>query len=201
MTHSISNQRTQDQLKPGHKQPRAQSKLSLGPKNPRHRTYCRNEKSINKALCHKISDRRIDIKARELYREAGITSPTFYLHYHNPEDALLSYEAKLQRELYARMHSAPSKKEFYSVLARFIRQNQDYFSAVAKGEDYHFLKQVLSSHREALVGDNTSDHNFEAYIGVSISIINYWMTQDQANLPSVDLYAERLTKVRPIRWW
>jgi len=177
------------------------SKLSLGPKNPCHRTYRRNENAINRALCAQISQRRIDIKARELYEAAGVTSPTFYLHYHSPHDALTSYERKLSRDFQAKSSFISNKQTFYIVLTQFISRNHNYFTAVAQGSDHHLLKQVLSSYRETLVGHDISDHNFEAYIGVSIFLINYWITRRDTRPVSTDIYAERLARIRPIRWW
>jgi len=177
------------------------SKLSLGPKNPHHRTYRSNETSINQALCAQISKRRIDIKSKELYETAGITRPTFYLHCHNPQNALVNYEQKLSHEFQTRIATISNKKTFYIILTQFIRRNRNYFTAVATGSDHHLLKQVLSSYRETLVGYNTSDHNFAAYVGVSIFLINYWMVQSDTSVASADLYAERLASIRPIRWW
>lgn len=177
------------------------SKLSLGPKNPQHRTYRRNDNAIKRALCQQISKRRIDIKAKELYEAAGVTSPTFYLHYHNPRDALKRYEQKLSQDFQTKSAFISNKQTFYIMLAQFISQNYNYFNAVARGSDHYLLKQVLSSYRETLVGHDVSDHNFEAYIGVSISLINHWITQGNAKASLTDFCTERLARVRPIRWW
>lgn len=177
------------------------SKLSLGPKNPQHKTYRRNENAINRALCSQISQRRIDIKAKELYEAAGVTSPTFYLHYHNPRDALANYEQKIAQDFQARASLISNKQTFYIILTQLISNNYSYFTAVARGNDHHPLKQVLSSYRDVLGGRGISDHNFEAYIGVSIFLINYWITQGNTKASLTDFCAERLASVRPIRWW
>lgn len=181
------------------------SRLSLGPKKPHHKTYCYNEHSLNRVLCQKLSERSISIKARDIYKDAGVTSPTFYYHYHNSNDARINYEHKLEQSFKHRMPTTTkdtyARSVFFLILTSFVKSNQIYFRAVAEGDDHHFLKQLLHSYRTILASSTISDHNYATYVAAIIAIINYWLLQD-SNAPSATAtYAERLSNVRVVRWW
>jgi len=182
------------------------SRLSLGPKNPQHRTYRQNEHSLAQALCQKLSERSIDIKAKDIYQNAGVTSPTFYYHYHNSNDARMSYEDELERNFYRRITLTSTNKlytrhTFYLILTSFIQHYHTYFQAVAQSDDHHLLKKLLCAYRTVLVGSSTSNHNFAAYVAVIIAIINHWLLQDLHTPATTALYAKRLANIRVVKWW
>lgn len=71
--------------------------------------YAKNEQSIHSALHSALAHRRLNLRVRDLCQSANISSPTFYLHCRNPDDALRVYERHLlsefRRHLPARLKS------------------------------------------------------------------------------------------------
>ena len=72
--------------------------------------YAKNEQSIHSALHSALAHRRLNLRVRDLCQSANISSPTFYLHCRNPDDALRVYERRLlaefRRHLPTRLKSA-----------------------------------------------------------------------------------------------
>ena len=60
--------------------------------------YAKNEHSIHSALHSALARRRLNLRVRDLCQSANISSPTFYLHCRNPDDALHIYERHLLSE-------------------------------------------------------------------------------------------------------
>ena len=63
-----------------------------------HATYRKNELLIQYELVRAIEERRIGLRATEIYTRAKLSRPTFYLHCRNCDDALRQYEANLLYE-------------------------------------------------------------------------------------------------------
>lgn len=181
--------------------PKPPSHLSRGPKNLNHKTFVANTKRIDDLLCEQISARRIDIKAKDLYTKAGLTPPTFYLHYRNISDALLSQEKSLEDNFYSRIPSDAKRTVIYIILANFIAQNQVYFLATAKGGSHYLLSKMITTYRSNLVGTRLSDRGFELYRGSVISSINYWILIDGISPSTTKAYGHHLSKIRPVRFW
>lgn len=177
------------------------SHLSQGPINPNHKIYVQNTQRINDVLCKKISQRRIDVRVREMYTEAGIASPTFYLHCRNINDALRKYESSLERSLYKSLPTHAKRQIVYVFLTNFIARNRTYFLATAVGGDHHMLNKILTKYRVNLVGSGISDQVFQNYRGVVISSINYWIETEGITPETTRAYSERLSKIRPVRFW
>lgn len=177
------------------------SNLSRGPKNPNHKTFLHNESRIGDALCVQISKRRIDIKAKEIYLNAGITSPTFYLHYHSSNDARFGYEQKLIRNLYRHMPSNPKPEVVYILLTKFIAKNQKYFLATAVSGDHYLLSKIIANYRHILVGTDTTDRTFRHYRAFVIVTINCWLQIDGVTPETTKACSARLAKIRPLRYW
>lgn len=180
---------------------RPPSHLSRGPKNFNHKTFVANAKRIDDILCEQISARRIDIKAKDLYTKAGLTPPTFYLHYRNISDALLSQEKSLEDNFYSRIPSDAKRTVIYVILTNFIAQNQVYFLATAKGGSHYLLSKMITTYRSNLVGTRLSDRGFQLYRGSVISSINYWILIDGISPSTTKAYGHHLSKIRPVRFW
>lgn len=183
-----------------YKDGKAGSRLREGAKNTAHKTYLYNEKRINKALCKGIAQRRSDINAKEIYTEAGITSPTFYLHHRSVQEAMRSYEANLERELYERMPSNPKRDVVYTALTSHIAKNRKYFMATAEGRDHYLLDKMIRFYRVNLVGDKIDDRVFRYYVATVIVAINCWLELDGVTEETTKACCERLIKIRPMRW-
>ena len=65
--------------------------------------YAKNEHSIHSALHSALARRRLNLRVRDLCQSANISSPTFYLHCRNPDDALHIYERHLLSEFRRRL--------------------------------------------------------------------------------------------------
>ena len=65
--------------------------------------YAKNEHSIHSALHSALAHRRLNLRVRDLCQSANISSPTFYLHCRNPDDALRVYERHLLSEFRRRL--------------------------------------------------------------------------------------------------
>ncbi len=177
-----------------------QSKLSRGPKNAAHKTFVRNERSINAALCRKLSCRRVDVKAREIYNDAGVTRPTFYLHYRNTGDALAHYEASLENGLREIMPDDAKRDIFYVNLTSHVARNRKYFQATAKCGSHYWLQKMITEYRVNLVGDKINDRAFNQYIGSVVVVINCWLELDGITPETTAACIKELVRIRPIQW-
>lgn len=176
------------------------SRLSKGARNVTHKTYLRNERRINKALCKGIAKRRTDLDAKEVYTAAGITSPTFYLHHRSVQEAMVSYETNLEDDLHSRMPENPKREVVYTILTSHIAKNRGYFIATAKGRNCYLLDRIITSYRVNLVGDKIDDRVFRYYVGAVIVAINCWLKYDGVTEETARACCERLLKIRPIKW-
>lgn len=176
------------------------SKLSRGAKNTSHKTYISNEKRINKALCKNIAKRRSDIDAKEIYTDAGIAPPTFYLHHRSVQEAMLSYETNLEHDLHDHMPDNPKREVVYTVLTSHIARNRIYFIATAKGGDHYLLNRMITFYRVNLVGDKIDDRVFRYYVATAIVAINCWLELDGVNEETTKACCRRLLRIRPMKW-
>ena len=183
------------------KQPKhTASKLSQGAKNTSHKLYVSNEKRINAALCKNIARIRTDVDVKEIYTDAKITSPTFYLHHRSVQEARVSYEVSLERELRARMPHNPKREIVYTILTSHIAKNRGYFLATAKGCDHYLLDKIITSYRINLVGSKIDDRVFRYYVGAIIVAINCWLKFDGVTDETTKTCCKRLLRIRPMKW-
>lgn len=176
------------------------SKLSQGPKNCMHKTFVRNRENINAALCKRISRRQVDIKAKEIYRDAGITGPTFYLHYRSTSDALLNYEKSMENALRNDVPIDAKREVFYVILTNHVAKNRKYFRATAKGGDHYLLHKIIASYRDNLVGGKIGDRAFLQYVGSAVVVIYCWLELDGITPETTEMCVKELIRIRPIRW-
>lgn len=188
-------------LKAGPNSPRCAvvSKIQAGPSNPHHATYKKNYQHIHKSLCKHLSSRSLNIKAKDIYQDAGITSPTFYNHYHNSSEALLGYEQSLKEEIYDLISANVNREIFFTILTEYIRRNRQYFLAMRRRGNHYLLMHILKHYRYTLTSRNISDRNLTAYFGMLIVIINCWLEFDKLDKASAAKCARQLKLVRIVK--
>lgn len=172
-----------------------------GPKNPQHKLYRKNHHLINQALFKRISTRRINITASELYHEVEVTAPTFYLHFHNSDDVLISYENDLEVDFLKLVSISARKITVLTILTDYIVKNQDYFLAVNNRQDHHMLIRLLGNYRTSLVGERISDDLFALYVGKLTVVLSYWLTFEQLTPESSSACVHELMAVRVGKVW
>lgn len=179
----------------------AGSKLKQGPKKPDHKLFQHNQRLINAALCKNLINRRINVKACELYREANITPPTFYLHHRNSNDDLVSYESALELDLTHRIPPNAKKEVIFTILIDFMIQNQQYFLAVNHSYNCYLLAKLIINYRTNLVGDTISDRLFMLYAGKVVVVLTCWLTHDELNSKTSASCIHDLMSIRIGRVW
>lgn len=177
------------------------SRSTKGPKNPQHKLYRTNHHRINKALCACISERRVNIKACELYHEAKVTAPTFYLHFRSSDDVLTSYETELEANLLQLIPSSAKKITVLTMLTDYIIKHRQYFLAVNSRQDHHMLMQLVGNYRLNLVGNRISDDFFALYVGKLTVVLSYWLTFSNLTPESSSACVHDLMAVRVGKVW
>lgn len=168
-----------------------------GPINPRHQKYVNNDKLIIKALCAILRDRRINVRTAELYKLAKVSSPTFYLHYRDANDARYSYERRLSLELAERVPKHARPQLFFTILMSLIKKHYSYFAAVAVSGDHYLLSKMLLAHRKHLVSSDVDDCSFIIYASHLQAIIGCWLWRHKHNDEPADRCVQDLLKVQP----
>lgn len=183
------------------------SKLSRGPRNPRHAVYKKNYSNIHKSLCKHLSNRCLNVKTKDIYQSAGITPPTFYYHYHNSSEALHGYERYLREGFYVLISSAVTtvtkttgkRETFFAILTEYIVRNRQYFLAAHRAGSNYLLIRILKHHRSILASEDVSDRSFAVYLGILLAVINCWLEFDKINKATAAKCAQQLKAVRIIR--
>lgn len=165
-------------------------------KRAQHKRYQNNEHRFNLALCQAISLRKIDIRAKDLYNEAGVTAPTFYAHYRNSNDARQHYELVLEQELSDCIPESAHKNLILTILPNFIAHNHHYFLAVHKSRDHYWLTKVIIKYRINLVGEKISDRSFYIYVGSVEATIACWLELDELNKDTIARCVQDLIRLR-----
>lgn len=172
---------------------------SRKPINPKDRRYIANEHSIRRAIEQSISRRQINLRVQDICRSAGISSPTFYLHCRDSNDALRNYENALASEFQQNINLQTSQKEvLFLALLHFIARNQRYFTATLAHHDTWLLIQILNSLRINLIGSTISDKCFDIYTGRLSALIFCWGKYEHFSTTKIPLYAQKLVQTRVI---
>lgn len=180
---------------------KASSQSKRRPKNPHHKLYRRNHRLLYQALCKRIFNGRVDIKASELYKEAKITGVTFYFHFQNSNDVLVSYEAELESDFLELVPSGAKKSTVFAILTNFVIKNQQYFLAVNNRKDHRMLDRLISNYRKNLVGERINDETFTTYAGKIAIVLSDWLTYKRLTPESAPLCVRDLMFVRTGRVW
>lgn len=174
--------------------------LRSGPKNPHHKLYQQNSQLIYAALCDGLSKRDCHIKVTDLCREAGISSPTFYLHFRDSNDAMRSYEESLAQAFYQLVPVQARRDYVLTLLLDFIVINQQYFSAAQQGKSHYLLSRLIVHYRTVLVGERVSDRIFSNYAYALQIAIACWLRYDGVTPESTQACLKRMKAIQVIDW-
>lgn len=171
--------------------------LRLGPLKPNFRNYQASESYIRRVLDRALSKRRISLRGRELCREAGISSPTFYLHSRGCDDALRAYEKSLIAEFHNNIRGKPAQKEvIFLVLLEFIAQNHHYFAATLVQHNNWLIYKIITSVRANLINNSIPDKSFDLYVDSLTSLIFCWGKYENFNTDKIPFYTQKLMQTR-----
>lgn len=176
------------------------SKLSRGPKNPRHKIFLENERRIHHAIHRAIRSRTINLTASKIYQSAGITPPTFYLHCRNSTDAKRRYELRIEQDLYGQIPLHAKKASVFHCLAVHIVRHNQYFRSVLIGHDSYLLRKIILHYRTSLVGHNISDPAFIHYMYNLEAVIFCWGKYDRFSKQKMQDYISKMMRVRPMEF-
>ena len=179
--------------------------------------YAKNEHSIHSALHSALAHRRLNLRVRDLCQSANISSPTFYLHCRNPDDALRVYERHLlsefRRHLPTRLKSAtrpkttPSttapphlnhhdREALFSYLLKFIYTHRDYFAATIIHGNVWVLIRIFEALRPALAPPRLSPKTYDHYMSALIGAIFCWGKYDHFHRRSLPHYSAKMSQIR-----
>ena len=179
--------------------------------------YAKNEHSIHSALHSALAHRRLNLRVRDLCQSANISSPTFYLHCRNPDDALRVYERHLlsefRRHLPTRLKSAirpkttPSttapphlnhhdREALFSYLLNFIYTHRDYFAATIIHGNVWVLIRIFEALRPALAPPRLNPKTYDHYMSALIGAIFCWGKYDHFHRRSLPHYSTKMSQIR-----
>lgn len=177
--------------------------------------YARNEHSIHSALHSALAHRRLNLRVRDLCQSANISSPTFYLHCRNPDDALRVYERHLlsefRRHLPTRLKSAirpkttpttpphlnhHDREALFSYLLNFIYTHRDYFAATIIHGNVWVLIRIFEALRPALAPPRLSPKAYDHYMSALIGAIFCWGKYDHFHRRSLPHYSAKMSQIR-----
>ena len=178
--------------------------------------YAKNEHSIHSALHSALAHRRLNLRVRDVCTSANISSPTFYLHCRNPDDALHIYERRLLAEfrrhlpthLKSLIHpkTTPAttqshlnhhdREALFSYLLNFIYTHRDYFAATIIHGNVWVLIRIFEALRPALAPPHLSSKTYDHYMSALIGAIFCWGKHDHFHRHSLPHYAAKMSQIR-----
>lgn len=187
--------------------------------------YAKNEHSIHSALHSALAHRRLNLRVRDLCQSANISSPTFYLHCRNPDDALHIYERHLlsdfRRHLPAhfkpiirpvfttRKEATPTttqtarshlnhhdREALFSYLLNFIYTHRDYFAATIIHGNVWVLIRIFEALRPALAPPRLNPKTYDHYMSALIGAIFCWGKYDHFHRRSLPHYSTKMSQIR-----
>lgn len=165
-----------------------------------HKMFLRKERAIQKALNMHIDDRSRGIYVRDICRDAGISSPTFYAHNENIDAAYRHYEENIIQEFIDSIQEDTSRSAIMAHLATTIYKNRDYFRKTLKNSEYYTAGKMIDHAKVLLVGPRISDSSYLLYRNEIISLLAIWATQDHFRKSEIDNYLHRIMRVRVKEW-
>lgn len=165
-----------------------------------HKTFQRNERAIQKALNSYISDREFGVCVRDVCRDTGLSSPTFYAHNANIKSAYQNYERGLIKEFIALISERPVRSLILALLLSFAYCHRDYFRATSRNSDFCTLGRILDRVRFSLVGTQISDQSFLLYRNEIASVIMIWAKIDHFRKNKLDFYLRKISRIRVQEW-
>lgn len=178
--------------------------------------YAKNEHSIHSALHSALAHRRLNLRVRDVCTSANISSPTFYLHCRNPDDALRIYERRLLAEfrrhlpthLKSLIHpkATPAttqphlnrhdREALFSYLLNFVYSHRDYFAATIIHGNVWVLIRIFEALRPALAPPHLSSKTYDHYMSALIGAIFCWGKHDHFKRHSIPHYAAKMSQIR-----
>jgi len=165
-----------------------------------HKTFQRNERAIQKALNSYIANRTLGVGVRDICRDTGLSSPTFYAHNANINSAYRSYENSLIEEFIVSVSKRPIRSLIFALLLSFAYRHRDYFRATSCNTDFCTLGRILDRVRFPLVGTKISDQSFVLYRNEIASIIMIWANFDHFRKNKLDFYLQKISRIRVQEW-
>lgn len=180
-----------------HTHSKIKSILSLGPRNPQDKRFYRNGLKIHKIIERCLKERRINLRAIDVCRQAKISVPTFYLHYRNTNHALYSYEKSLISNFTNSLPASHLGREaVFVILLNFIHKNQNYFDSTLSVHNTWLIYQLFDKIRPFIVSPNIKDKNYDVYIDNLISLISCWGKYENYAPEYIPLYTKKLLQMR-----
>lgn len=167
-------------------------------KNPNHLRCRVSRRRICNAMCDTISQRSHHIKVTELCKKAKVSTPTFYSHYVNGEQARHSMENDIEQYLQHLLSDKSKPDAIFTILTTSIVRHQRYFLAVHHSNDHYILSRFMAHYRRNLVGSRLGDRSFQAYSGALQIIIGDWLEFEPLTAETAARTTKRLLKV-PVR--
>lgn len=187
--------------------------------------YAKNEHSIHSALHSALAHRRLNLRVRDLCQSANISSPTFYLHCRNPDDALRVYERHLLSEFRRRLpahfkaiirpasathkEATPTttptaqphlnhhdREALFSYLLNFIYTHRDYFAATIIHGNVWVLIRIFEALRPALAPPRLNPKTYDHYMSALIGAIFCWGKYDHFHRRSLPHYSTKMSQIR-----
>lgn len=187
--------------------------------------YAKNEHSIHSALHSALAHRRLNLRVRDLCQSANISSPTFYLHCRNPDDALRIYERHLLSEFRRRLpahfksiirpasathkETTPTttpaaqphlnhhdREALFSYLLNFIYAHRDYFAATIIHGNVWVLIRIFEALRPALAPPRLNPKTYDHYMSALIGAIFCWGKYDHFHRRSLPHYSTKMSQIR-----
>ena len=159
--------------------------------------YCRNEHSIQRVVQRALARRDINLRASDICRSAKISTPTFYTHYKNSNDALHDYERTLLHEFQSNTHLSTNRREviFLSILT-FIKRHQPYFESTLLHGNVWLLAHLFFSLKSSLAPPQTTRQSYTLYVTTIIGFIYCWGQYDHFSNQSLPHYLTIITRLR-----
>lgn len=160
--------------------------------------YRSTEFAIRFALNEALRRRRIDLRVKEICSAARITTPTFYLHYANSDQALKAYETQMRAEVLDKLRDRTQKDAMFMLVLRFVHGHRDYFSAVMSSQNYWLLIEIFKSARSQFGKGIRSVRNYQYYAQNLIALIELWVIYDDCAIDRLEFYVRKMLNVRVI---
>lgn len=157
--------------------------------------FVRQESLIRRGLEKALEQRRIGLKTAELCRDAKVSSQTFYIHYHDCDDALTQYELMLEEEFVWVLTGKTKRDVAWTLLLNFIAKHQMYFTSTIRSRDLYLLTRLISyvCERERKL---TNERTYSLYVGSVEAIIVCWGEHDHFAMEKMEAYRKKLMMLR-----
>lgn len=171
-------------------------KLSRGVKNNKHKTYQKNERSIQRTLHKAIETRTISVRVKDVCEAAQISSPTFYLHYRSIDAALFEYENKLERKYLEVLPKDLNRELRFTLLLNSMRKYHRYFAACIEGRNFYLMVKLVQLTRPNLAQTKINQKAYIIYMATIIGILVCFGRLEKFDDKIILEYAKRLASLR-----